>query len=160
MMIGMLSTAQHLIKQAGHKIGLTGSEINRLLKVDAEHKFEVVTKKGKKYDAFRVQHSNRLGPYKGGIRFHPDVELDEVRALATLMSLKAAVIGLPLGGGKGGIMVNPKELDENELEELTIIPPLPPPRGRPITAAFKLIRVAKARTSSSSTSGWKRIPPL
>lgn len=119
MMVGMLSTAQHLIKQAGHKIGLSNSEINKLLIADAEHIFKVETKNGKKFDAYRVQHNNKLGPYKGGIRFHPDVELDEVRALATLMTLKSAVIGLPLGGGKGGIVVNPKELEANEVEELS-----------------------------------------
>src|SRR5829696_1855869 len=71
------------------------------------------------YHGYRVQHNNRRGPYKGGIRFHPDVDLDEVRALATLMSLKTAAVGLPLGGGKGGVSVNPRELSSSELEELS-----------------------------------------
>jgi glutamate dehydrogenase/leucine dehydrogenase len=71
-----------------------------------------------RFRAFRVQHNNNLGPYKGGIRFHPDVTLEEVRALATLMSIKTAAVGLPLGGGKGGVAVNPKELSQAELEEV------------------------------------------
>ena len=71
------------------------------------------------FTGYRVQHNNALGPHKGGIRFHPDVSLDEVRALATWMTWKCSVAGLPYGGGKGGVIVNPKELSENELENLT-----------------------------------------
>jgi glutamate dehydrogenase (NAD(P)+) len=67
----------------------------------------------------RVHHSTVLGPTKGGIRYHPDVTLNEVRALAMLMSWKCAVVGLPYGGAKGGVVVNPKELSLNELEHLT-----------------------------------------
>jgi glutamate dehydrogenase/leucine dehydrogenase len=66
-----------------------------------------------------VQHNNQNGPYKGGVRFHENVTLDEVQALATLMSLKTAAVGLPLGGGKGGIAVNPRNLSAQELEELS-----------------------------------------
>jgi glutamate dehydrogenase/leucine dehydrogenase len=66
-----------------------------------------------------VQHNNKLGPYKGGIRYHENVTLEEVQTLATLMSLKTAAVGLPLGGGKGGITVNPRELSDDELEELS-----------------------------------------
>src|SRR5690606_5246166 len=71
------------------------------------------------YQAYRVQHSSKLGPHKGGIRFHPDVNKDEVQALATLMSLKTAAVGLPLGGGKGGIAVDPKHLTPEQLKELS-----------------------------------------
>jgi glutamate dehydrogenase (NAD(P)+) len=71
------------------------------------------------FTGYRVQHNNALGPHKGGIRFHPDVSLDEVRALATWMTWKCSVAGLPYGGGKGGVIVNPKELSANELENLT-----------------------------------------
>ena len=71
------------------------------------------------FTGYRVQHNNALGPHKGGIRYHPDVSLDEVRALATWMTWKCSVAGLPYGGGKGGIIVNPKELSLNELENLT-----------------------------------------
>lgn len=71
------------------------------------------------YTGYRVQHSSARGPCKGGIRFHPEVNLDEVRALALLMTLKCAVANLPYGGAKGGVSVDPAGLSENELERLT-----------------------------------------
>lgn len=115
----MLQTAQTMIKNAGEKLGLSDAEIAELVKTDAEHKFDLTLESGKSYKAYRVQHSNKLGPYKGGIRFHPEVDLEEVRALATLMSLKTAAVGLPLGGGKGGVSIDPKTLSQPELEELS-----------------------------------------
>lgn len=69
-------------------------------------------------DCYRVQHSDTLGCYKGGIRFHPRVDLDEVQALATWMSLKTALVNIPFGGAKGGIAVDPAHLSVNELERL------------------------------------------
>jgi glutamate dehydrogenase (NAD(P)+) len=71
------------------------------------------------YTGFRVQHSSARGPCKGGIRYHPVVNLNEVRALALLMTLKCAVTNLPYGGAKGGISVDPAELSDYELERLT-----------------------------------------
>ncbi len=71
------------------------------------------------YTGYRVQHSSARGPCKGGLRFHPNVNLDEVRALALLMTFKCAVANLPFGGAKGGIEVSPSELSEMELERLT-----------------------------------------
>lgn len=71
------------------------------------------------FDAFRVQHSNARGPYKGGIRYHQDVDMNEVKALAFWMTMKCAVVNIPMGGGKGGIIVDPRELSEGELERLT-----------------------------------------
>ena len=68
---------------------------------------------------YRVQHSSARGPYKGGIRYHPNVNLDEVKALAAWMSIKTAVVDIPLGGGKGGITVDPKTMSKTELEALT-----------------------------------------
>ena len=62
------------------------------------------------FKSYRVQHSNLRGPFKGGIRFHPNVSMDEVKALALWMTFKTAVIDIPMGGGKGGIIVNPKEI--------------------------------------------------
>lgn len=115
----MLDTAQSLIRRAGKKIGLDPSTLNKLIATDAEHQFKVTLDDGRSFDAYRVQHNNKLGPYKGGIRFHPEVNLDEVRALATLMSFKTAAAGLPLGGGKGGISVDPKALSKEQLEELS-----------------------------------------
>ncbi|KPJ88090.1 MAG: glutamate dehydrogenase [Spirochaetes bacterium DG_61] len=71
------------------------------------------------YTGYRVQHSDIRGPTKGGIRFHPRVNLDEVKALAAWMTMKTAVMNLPFGGAKGGIAVNPAELSEGELERLS-----------------------------------------
>lgn len=71
------------------------------------------------YEGYRVQFNSVRGPYKGGIRFHQDTDLAEVKALAFWMALKCAVVNIPLGGGKGGITVNPKELSEGEIERLS-----------------------------------------
>lgn len=68
---------------------------------------------------YRAQHNNALGPYKGGIRFHQDVTQDEVKALSTWMSLKCGVVGIPYGGGKGGVIVDPKKLSPAEMERLS-----------------------------------------
>ena len=68
---------------------------------------------------YRVQHDNSRGPMKGGLRYHPAVDLDEVRALATLMTWKTAVVDLPYGGAKGGIPIDPKTLSRKELERMT-----------------------------------------
>lgn len=71
------------------------------------------------FQGFRVQYNNTLGPYKGGIRFHQDVDMDEIKALAFWMMIKNALIDVPFGGGKGGVKVDPKKLSEKELEDLT-----------------------------------------
>ncbi|MDR0838981.1 MAG: glutamate dehydrogenase, partial [Oscillospiraceae bacterium] len=71
------------------------------------------------FEGWRVQHSNIRGPFKGGIRFHQDCDLDEIRALAVWMSLKCAVVDIPFGGAKGGVRVTPAELSRRELERLT-----------------------------------------
>src|SRR5215470_13609233 len=72
-----------------------------------------------RFEGFRVQHSTMRGPAKGGIRFHPNVTVDEVKALATWMTWKCAVVNIPFGGGKGGVTCNPKEMSMSELERLT-----------------------------------------
>ncbi len=71
------------------------------------------------YTGMRSQHTDILGPTKGGVRFHPKVNEDEVIALSMWMSLKAAIVGIPFGGGKGGIIVNPEDMSEREIEELS-----------------------------------------
>lgn len=114
----MLQTAQAIIRETGRKLGLDDAAIEALIRINQEHEFEIVVG-DKRYQAYRVQHNNARGPYKGGIRFHPEVDLDEVRALATLMSFKTAAVGLPLGGGKGGVVVNPRELSDEELEKVS-----------------------------------------
>ncbi len=71
------------------------------------------------FKGYRVQHNNALGPYKGGIRFHEDVHLDDVKALSFLMTMKTALVRVPFGGGKGGVKVNPRELSIGELERVS-----------------------------------------
>lgn len=71
------------------------------------------------FTGIRSQHSNTRGPFKGGLRFHPSVSIDEVNALSFWMTIKSAVVDIPYGGGKGGIIVDPKELSNRELEKLT-----------------------------------------
>ncbi len=71
------------------------------------------------FSGYRVQHNNVLGPFKGGIRYHPDVSLDEVRALAAWMTIKCALVDIPFGGGKGGVQVDPATLSRRELERMT-----------------------------------------
>lgn len=89
------------------------------------------------FEGYRVQHSSSRGPCKGGIRYHPDVDLDEVRALSAWMSLKCAVVDIPFGGAKGAVKVDPATLSRRELENLTrrytamILPLLGPDRDIP-----------------------------
>ncbi len=71
------------------------------------------------FQGFRVQYNDARGPFKGGIRYHPQVNLDEVKALAFWMSIKNAIVGVPYGGGKGGVAVDPKKLSKGELERLS-----------------------------------------
>ena len=91
----------------------------------------------RKFTGFRAQHSNLRGPYKGGIRYHADVTMGEVMALAMLMTWKCAVVGVPFGGGKGGIACNPKQMSKSELERMTrrfvkeLLPVIGPERDVP-----------------------------
>jgi len=71
------------------------------------------------FTGYRVQHNNVLGPFKGGLRYHPSVDIDEVRALATWMTWKTAIAGIPFGGAKGGIQIDPSKYSLNELEHIT-----------------------------------------
>ncbi|MDX6697768.1 MAG: glutamate dehydrogenase [Solirubrobacteraceae bacterium] len=71
------------------------------------------------FSGYRVQHNGARGPYKGGVRFHPEVDLDEVRALASLMTWKTAIVNIPFGGAKGGVNCNPRELELDELQRIT-----------------------------------------
>ncbi len=71
------------------------------------------------FEAYRVQYNNARGPYKGGIRFHQNTDINEVKALALWMAIKCAVVNIPLGGGKGGVTVDPKKLSKTELEKLS-----------------------------------------
>ena len=121
----MLQTAQELIQKTGQKLNLNQDEIDFIIQPDRviEVKVPVLMANGKikTFVGYRSQHNNVLGPYKGGIRFHQNVSQEEVVALSILMTLKCAANNLPLGGGKGGVIVNPKELSEGELERLSRI---------------------------------------
>ncbi len=97
--LNVLSTSQRII------------ELNIPIERDSG---EIETFKG-----YRIQYNNWLGPYKGGLRFHPDVDMDEVTALSFWMMIKNAIVDVPFGGSKGGIKIDPKKLSEKELEELT-----------------------------------------
>lgn len=115
----MLTSVHNLIEESVQRLRLSATQRNKLLTPDAVHEFIITLENGKTFKAYRSQHSNARGPYKGGIRFHPNVSKDEVLALSILMSLKTALVGIPLGGGKGGIAVDPRQLTGDELEELS-----------------------------------------
>src|SRR3990167_8358672 len=119
----MLESAQALITKTAEKMKLDGEIIKRLIEPEFAHEFAltITMDNGKKkvFKGWRIQHNSALGPYKGGIRFHFETVREEVQALATLMSIKCAVAGLPYGGGKGGVIVDPKHLSASELERLS-----------------------------------------
>ncbi len=118
-----LATVRTMMKQAANKLGVKDDMYAML---EAPQRYVEVSLPVKMdngslqiFKGFRVQHNNARGPYKGGIRYHQNVSLDEVQALATSMSIKCAVANIPMGGGKGGIIVDPKKLSVKELERLT-----------------------------------------
>ncbi|MBI4009005.1 Glu/Leu/Phe/Val dehydrogenase [Candidatus Roizmanbacteria bacterium] len=119
----ILETTQDIIQKTTEKLKLDEETTKQLLQPEALHEvnFPVRLDNGKLrlFKGFRIQHNSALGPYKGGIRFHQNVTKEEVQALATLMTIKCAVAGLPLGGGKGGVVVDPKHLSKTELERLS-----------------------------------------
>jgi len=95
----------------------------KLKRPNVVHEFDIEVKmdngETKFFKGYRSQYNNARGPYKGGIRYHQNVSEDEVKALSFWMTMKCAAVGIPLGGGKGGIIVDPKELSEGELERLS-----------------------------------------
>ena len=110
------------ILAVGNKYGLPKDKVEEFLKPHRVIELKIPLKIGNQtvtFKGYRSQHNNRLGPYKGGLRFHPQVNKDEVMALSLWMSLKTAIVGVPFGGGKGGIAVDPKMLTEKQLEELS-----------------------------------------
>jgi glutamate dehydrogenase/leucine dehydrogenase len=108
----------NLIEKSTEKLELTKKQKKDLTEPDKIIEVEVPLGE-KKYHGFRVQFNNKRGPYKGGLRFHPQVDLNEVKALSGWMAIKTALVDIPMGGAKGGIEFNPKELSESELEELS-----------------------------------------
>lgn len=121
--IAMLETAQDLIRETAKKLGLDKEEVIKLIEPEMIHEFTMSVQMDngtyKNIKGFRIQHNSILGPYKGGIRYHKNVSREEVQALATLMTIKCAVAGLPFGGAKGGVIIDPKELSKRELENIS-----------------------------------------
>nr|WP_314780347.1 Glu/Leu/Phe/Val dehydrogenase [uncultured Treponema sp.] len=122
----MASTYEKLlttITEAANTANLPEDDYISLLSPEREMHVSIPVKmdngKIKVFSGYRIQHSTLRGPAKGGIRFHQDVNIDEVRFLSAWMTFKCAVADIPYGGGKGGICVNPSHLSETELEKLT-----------------------------------------
>jgi len=109
--------------QAAERLGLTDGLREMLRRPWRELQVQVPVRMDdgriEVYNGFRVQHNGARGPYKGGIRYHPEADQDEVRALAALMTWKTALVNLPFGGAKGGVQVDPTELSTPELNRLT-----------------------------------------
>jgi len=122
-MEGFLDNTKKFINDAAEDLKLEKDLLNQLQIPNRILQFSIpLTRDNGKvetYPAFRIQHSNILGPYKGGIRFSSDVTLGEVKALASIMSWKTSLIGLPFGGAKGGIQIDPHRLSRKELESLS-----------------------------------------
>ena len=116
--MNMLESAEELMKRAATRLGWSDEKIAGLIEPEAEHHFEL-TVDDVTHHAYRVQHSSKRGPYKGGIRFHPHVDNSEVRALATLMSVKSAAVNIPMGGGKGGVAFDPRGYDDAHIEKVS-----------------------------------------
>lgn len=118
-----LLNAQAQVKKACDALGANPAvyellkEPQRIIEISIPVKMDNGTIKT--FKGYRSAHNDAVGPYKGGIRFHPDVNADEVKALSIWMSIKCQVTGIPYGGGKGGITVDPSELSKRELEELS-----------------------------------------
>jgi len=112
----------HNLTRAADLLGLSEADRTRLMTPDrvlrAELSIPLDEGGTARFPAYRVQFNNARGPYKGGIRFHPDADEDEVKALAAMMAIKCAVVDIPFGGGKGGVAVDPKKLSQNELHAL------------------------------------------
>lgn len=121
----MLESAHQLISGAAKRVGFDQQFVDRITMAERILEFSLPIQKDdgtvKVYKGYRSQHSSLRGPYKGGIRFHPNVTREEVEALSLLMTVKTAVANIPMGGGKGGIIVDPKSLSENELKRLSRI---------------------------------------
>jgi len=121
--LNLFTSTQALFKDALDKLGYDEG-MYELLKeplrmVEVRIPIKMDDGKVKVFTGFRGQHNDAVGPTKGGVRFHPDVTLDEIRALSMWMTLKAGIVDLPYGGGKGGIICDPREMSMGELERLS-----------------------------------------
>ena len=118
-----LEVVNRYFESAARVVGLGGKEGELIRGVERELRVEVPVRMDdgrlEVFQGYRVQHNNARGPYKGGVRYHPTVDAEEVTALAALMTWKTALVGLPFGGAKGGVAVDPAGLSRYELERLT-----------------------------------------
>ncbi len=121
--IKQIDSISFVLRKEYEDKSLFDKAIKKLKKPDRilKKRLNLLLDNGKKANflAFRSQHNNSLGPYKGGVRFHPNVSEDEVKALSVLMTIKCALVNIPFGGAKGGVKVDPKSLSENELERIS-----------------------------------------
>lgn len=119
--VNLLTSTQEVIKEALYRLGYDEAmyellkEPLRVLKVRIPVKMDDGTTKV--FTGYRAQHSDAVGPTKGGIRFHPDVTEDEVKALSMWMTLKCGIVDLPYGGGKGGIVCDPRQMSMGNLND-------------------------------------------
>lgn len=110
------------LQKAAKLVGWSEQKLAFFLEPNRTIEVKIPLKKNGKvewFKGYRVQYNNKRGPYKGGFRYHPQVDMEEVRRLALLMTLKCAVVDIPFGGGKGGIALDPALLSEKELEIIT-----------------------------------------
>ncbi len=121
-----LETQRHFLNRAFERLKLKGTQRELLLSSFRETRITVpvtLRRNGEDtlhpFQGYRVQHNHARGPFKGGLRFHPDVNMGEIRALAQLMTWKTALVDIPFGGAKGGIAVDPQQLNDTEREELS-----------------------------------------
>ena len=112
-----------VVSEAADILGYTESDIEAIKYPERELKVSIPVRMDDGtthvFEGYRIQHSTSRGPAKGGIRFHPAVNIDEVRALAAWMTFKCAVVNIPYGGGKGGVVCDPSKLSENEIRAIT-----------------------------------------
>ena len=121
--LSLLTSTQEVIKEALTKLGYD-EQMYELLKeplkmLTVRIPVRMDDGKVKVFTGYRAQHNDAVGPSKGGIRFHPEVDSVEVQALAMWMSIKCGIVDLPYGGGKGGIVCDPREMSMGELERLS-----------------------------------------
>ena len=111
------------LERAAQTLGLSPAQIKTLSTPNQVHQKDITITKdngtSETLRAYRVQFNNARGPYKGGIRFHPEADVDEVTALAAAMAIKCAVVNIPLGGGKGGVQFDPKKYSPDEIEKIS-----------------------------------------
>jgi glutamate dehydrogenase (NADP+) len=123
MSMPLFENALKQLNSALQFVNLEKDTVEKLKHPKAIHIFSIPVRRDdgslKIFRGYRVQYDDSRGPTKGGIRYHPDVSLDEVQSLAFWMTIKCAVVGVPYGGGKGGVKVNPKQLSRLELERLS-----------------------------------------